>query len=68
MIYDSSLLYEGDYVLKYLEAYPIWVADYHSYPQFDYVFDIWQYTNTADLDGIEGDVDLNIQLVKKQKE
>ena len=65
MIYDSTLLYEEDYELKYLEPYPFWVADYHSYPQFNYRFDIWQYTNAAHLDGIEGNVDLNIQLVKK---
>jgi GH25 family lysozyme M1 (1,4-beta-N-acetylmuramidase) len=65
MIYDSSLLFEEEYDLEGLTKYKTWVADYAGYPKYDYVFDIWQYTSSAALDGIDEPVDMNIQFVRK---
>ena len=31
-------------------------------PDFYYHFDLWQYTHTGRVAGIEGDVDLNLDL------
>lgn len=42
-----------------LSAYPLWVADYRSAVGFAGNYDIWQYTSTGTVDGVNGDVDLN---------
>lgn len=63
MIYSNMLWEAYQYDLEQLKEYPIWYADYEKLPQTPYHFEFWQYTNTARIDGIEGVVDLNIQLV-----
>ena len=40
-------------------------ADYEELPQTPYRFSMWQYSSTGSVPGIEGNVDLNIQLLKK---
>lgn len=40
-------------------------ADYEELPQTPYRFSMWQYSSTGSVPGIEGNVDLNIQLPKK---
>ena len=65
MIY-SNMLWQADKLdLAELSEYPIWYADYETYPQTPYHFDIWQYSNEGSVDGIQGNVDLNIQMIKK---
>lgn len=51
--------------LEELSEYPIWYADYERYPQTPYHFEVWQYSEEGTVDGIDGNVDLNIQLMKK---
>ncbi len=51
--------------LEELSKYPIWYADYERYPQTPYHFEIWQYSDEGTVDGIEGSVDLNIQMIKE---
>ena len=41
----------------------IWYADYEAIPQTPYDFRFWQYSSTASVDGISGDVDLNIEFL-----
>lgn len=44
-----------------LEAYPIWLAQYRNgYPDAQYDFSMWQYTNTGDIPGASTDIDLDI--------
>ena len=43
---------------------PFWYADYEEVPQTPYAFECWQYTNEAHIDGISGNVDLDIYLKK----
>ena len=65
MIY-SNMLWEAYHLnLEELADYPIWYADYEALPQTPYQFDYWQYTNEGRVDGISGNVDLNIQLIEK---
>ena len=45
-----------------LENLPIWYSAYESRPSTNYRFDYWQYSNEGTVDGIEGNVDLNIAL------
>lgn len=68
MIYNSSLLFEQFYDLDDLQDYEFWVADYASYPKYDYEFSIWQYTSSGHIGGVEGRCDMNIMFVEKPVE
>ena len=48
--------------LERLKDYPFWLALYDGTMDFPYAVDYWQYTPKGKVDGIEGDVDLNIRL------
>lgn len=43
-----------------VDDYDIWIAYYGTPLYYPYHFNIWQYTSTGHVDGIEGEVDLNI--------
>lgn len=63
MVYGSLKfsLYKLD--MSKLKDYGFWYAEYkHGYnePMYPYDFKIWQYASDGKVDGIEGDVDLNI--------
>lgn len=64
-IYCNMLWEAYELDLKVLEEYPVWYADYELKPQTPYQFEFWQYTNQGTVDGIEGETDLNIQLIKQ---
>lgn len=46
--------------LEQIEDYEKWFAYYDTPVYFPYAFSIWQYSSKGSVDGIEGDVDLNI--------
>lgn len=48
------------YDLRELTDYKLWLAEYAAVPDFYYHFDLWQYSHTGRVDGIEGDVDLDL--------
>ena len=50
------------YDLRELADFDLWLAEYGVRPDFYYRFDLWQYTHTGTAAGIEGDVDLNLDL------
>ena len=66
MIYSNMLWESYQFDLENLANYSIWYADYEPLPQTPYNFVVWQYTNTARIDGVNGDVDLDIQLIPIQ--
>lgn len=66
MVYSNMLWEAYQFDLKQLSEYPIWYADYEELPQTPYRFSFWQYTNTGRVDGVTGDVDLDIQLIKTE--
>lgn len=45
-----------------LSDIPLWVAEYSDVPSYTYRFEMWQYTNEGGLQGIEGGVDLNLDM------
>ncbi|MBQ8946825.1 MAG: hypothetical protein IJ058_08445 [Lachnospiraceae bacterium] len=51
--------------LEKLEDYPKWFASYDDEPYWPYEMDYWQYTEKGRVDGIDGDVDLNIKFIKE---
>ena len=64
--YGDVLLYSNiGYFLDYMQLerltdYDKWFAQYFNRPFFPYAFSIWQYTSSGRVDGISGNVDLNI--------
>ena len=46
--------------LRQLKAWPFWLAQYSSAPTFYYRYDLWQYSHTGTVPGIQGNVDLNL--------
>lgn len=50
------------YDLRELTDWCLWLAEYDTQPDFYYHFDLWQYTHTGQVNGIEGDVDLDLDL------
>ncbi len=62
MIYSNMMWEAFQFDMKKLEKYPFWYADYEPLPQTPYDFLYWQYSNTGRIPGVEGTVDLDIQL------
>jgi GH25 family lysozyme M1 (1,4-beta-N-acetylmuramidase) len=63
MIYSNMLWEAYQLDLTQLTDIPIWYADYEMYPQTPYYFTFWQYSNRANVDGIQGSVDMDIWLI-----
>ena len=59
-LYTGSQLAYYKYDLGQLSDIDIWYAFYNDTPALYYNYMIWQYSCTGRVDGIEGDVDLNI--------
>lgn len=63
MVYGSLKFALFKLDMSKLKDYGFWYAEYkHGYnePMYPYDFKIWQYASDGKVDGIEGDVDLNI--------
>jgi GH25 family lysozyme M1 (1,4-beta-N-acetylmuramidase) len=64
MIY-SNLVWEASlFDLEQLSEYPIWYADYAETPQTPYAFEFWQYSESGQVDGVEGKCDLDVQFIR----
>jgi GH25 family lysozyme M1 (1,4-beta-N-acetylmuramidase) len=53
--------------MRNLYDLPVWYSGYADKPQTTYDFSVWQYSNTGKVDGISGNVDLNIEMIPKKK-
>lgn len=49
--------------LSYLTAYPVWLAHYSATTDYPNAYQIWQYTDSGQVDGIKGKVDLNLKFI-----
>lgn len=65
MVYANMLWEAFELDLTELEDIPIWYADYEDTPQTPYYFEFWQYSEEGTVDGIDGAVDLDIQIIAK---
>ena len=66
IIYGGASKLGVDMSLELLAEYPLWFANYTLNWQatsFPYHYDMWQYTSSGNVPGIDGRVDLNICLV-----
>lgn len=60
MIYANAKWLTTKLQLERLLDYSVWYADYQENPLYPYTFEMWQYTESGQVDGIEGNVDINI--------
>ncbi|MBQ1343008.1 MAG: glycoside hydrolase family 25 protein [Firmicutes bacterium] len=60
MIYGNAAWLAARVDRKALRDLPVWLAQYHYRVNYPYDFALWQYTATGRVQGIEGEVDLNI--------
>ncbi len=61
-IYFNQELGYLAYDLAELKDWSFWLAEYDTAPDFYYGFDLWQYTHTGSVEGIQGNVDRNLDL------
>lgn len=62
MIYTNSRWFISRLDMDRL-PYDRWLAQYYQHPFFPYQFNIWQYTGKGRVNGINGDVDMNLCFV-----
>ena len=60
MIYGNLKSYFGMLEINRLKDYDLWFAYYDSSIYFPYKIKMWQYTESGTVNGINGNVDLNI--------
>lgn len=60
MLYCNIRWFVEELDLTRLSEYDKWFAQYFNRPFFPYAFQIWQYTSSGRVDGISGNVDLNL--------
>ena len=59
--FNRNLAYEY-YNLEEIEQYDFWLAEYRPIPAFYYDFQMWQYSDNAQVRGITTPVDINISF------
>ena len=62
-IYGSRNWYNTKLYTERLENYCIWLAEYRSSPIYRGYYLMWQYTSKGKIDGIEGNVDMDISYI-----
>ena len=62
MIYGNLEMFGVLIDLEPLEKYEKWFAYYSDSLYYPYDFKVWQYSSTGRVDGIKGDVDMNISF------
>lgn len=62
MLYSYAKFSTENLDLSQLQHYDLWLAQYYRVPFFPYNFKIWQYSSTGRVDGIKGNVDMNMMF------
>lgn len=65
MVYSNLLWQAYKFDMGTLVDKTIWYADYNDVPQTPYRFEFWQYSESGSVPGVEGPVDLDIQIMLK---
>lgn len=63
MLYCNIRWFIEELDIARIAPYDKWFAQYFRKPFFPYAFQVWQYTSSGSVDGIEGNVDMNISFV-----
>lgn len=64
MIYFNPHIAENLLRLEELQEYPFWLAMYSDQMTWPYDVEMWQYTATGSVPGIEGDTDINLWFLE----
>lgn len=64
MIYGNPQWLSKHVNLEYLTEYGTWLAHYADTTDYPYAFQMWQYSHTGRVPGIQGHVDLNMYLIE----
>ena len=67
MVYFNWTLADRKMYLNELEDYPFWLALYQDRMTYPFRVEMWQYTCTGRVPGIEGDVDINVFMPDARK-
>lgn len=62
MMYTYRTYYSLYVDIEAMYQFPIWYAQYADEPDWPYEFHIWQYTESGEIPGVQGPVDLNLQM------
>ncbi len=62
MLYHNMEMATLKLDMTQLENYQKWFAYYNKELYYPYAYDVWQYTDKGKVDGISGDVDMNISF------
>ncbi len=62
-VYASRNWYNNNLYTERLENYVIWLAEYRGVPLYQGYYRMWQYTSKGRIDGIDGNVDMNISYL-----
>lgn len=63
-VYFNRHLGYDYYNLEELKNYEFWLAEYRNVPAFYYNFQMWQYSDNAQVQGIDATVDINVCFKK----
>ena len=63
MVYFNPHHGKNYFYLHELEEYTFWLAYYTDKMDYPYKFEMWQYTDSGNVPGIEGGADINIMLL-----
>lgn len=63
MIYFNSHISRDLLDLQALQGYPFWLAQYRDQMDYPHQVDVWQYTETGTVPGIEGNVDIDLMFI-----
>lgn len=61
-VYFNRSLGYNYYDLEQLKDFEFWLAEYRSVPAFYYNFGLWQYSDNAQVQGIDAAVDINVSF------
>ncbi len=64
-VYASRNHYNKKMEMSNLENYTIWLAEYREEPMYQGYYHMWQYTSKGQVDGIAGNVNMNISYLGK---
>lgn len=60
-VYSSRNWYYHNIYVEQLADYHIWLAEYRETPLYTGSYEMWQYTSSGSVNGINGRVDLNVR-------
>ncbi len=67
IIYASKEMLVAGLDLEKLTDYDVWLADHNTPTDYPYRFSMWQYSKTGHIEGITGDIDLDLSFINYEQ-